>query len=125
MNICDANVLVALANDRDSQHAKAKDAIAQLDGPVQIPNGVLVETATVLWRISHDAALVSEWVVTLAEKMDIVPETTEIIQNAIQRYKTEFGQFSLVDCQVIEWAKTEGATVLTFDEEIKRELHKA
>lgn len=125
MNICDANVLVALANDKDSQHAKAKDAIRCLSGAIEIPNGVLVETANVLWRLSHDAALVAGWCTALTEKMDVVPETTELIQNAMDRYKTDFKRFSLVDCQIIEWAKTEGAHVLTFDEEIKRELSKA
>lgn len=125
MNICDASVLVALANDKDSQHEKATALLANLEGPTFVPNGVLVETVGVLWRLSHDSQFIASWCAALAKKMDILPESETLIRQSIERYQHDFDRFSLVDCQLIEWAKTEGATVLTFDEEINRELNRA
>ncbi len=124
MIIVDSSVLIGLAIRTDAQHDRAETELSEISDSIGIPNAVLVETALALWRLGHNAEFMAEWIQQIQERFEVVIEPAKLIQNSIQRYARHATRLSIVDCQLIEWAKTEGAQVLTFDEEINRELQR-
>lgn len=122
MTIVDSSVLIALAIENDTQHEKALRVIPQTVGPILIPNAVLLETTWALWDMFKDADFVGRWCSEVSRRFQIVCESPELVRKSIERYTRNADRFSLVDCQLIEWAKTEGADVLTFDQAMADEI---
>ncbi|MBI4360341.1 hypothetical protein HY572_01050 [Candidatus Micrarchaeota archaeon] len=115
-------MVIALALESDRQHQRAKALVSGLLEPVGVPNAVLVESLGVLWPLLRDSRFLSEWCNALSKRFDVVAEPAEVVQNALNRYADEHKRFSLVDCELIEWKKTTGFDVLTFDGGLEKEL---
>ncbi|GEM_PF-2666585 len=125
MTIIDSSVLIALAIKNDSQHEKAIQVLSEVADSAQVPNAVLVEAAGVLWEMLQDAEFLGQWCQQVSERFQIVCEQPEVIQHSIERYFRQADRFSLVDCQLIEWNKSLGFDVLSFDDAVNRELQRA
>jgi len=117
-------VLIALAISDDAQNQKAINALSELSEPVGIPNAVLTESARILWNLTKDSRFIASWCQDILSRFQIVCEKPDLITNALGRYAQNSDRLSLVDCEVIEWNKTSGFSVLSFDDDLNRELAK-
>ena len=122
MIILDTSVLVAILFKDDRRHAQAVNLIGKVEEPLAIPNSVLVETFGVLRRLTRDEAFVSSSIKRLAEKYTLIAESIEVIDASVNEYSEKFSKLSLIDCQLVEIHRQTGIQVLTFDEELKKEL---
>ncbi len=125
MIIVDSNVLIALALRDDAQRQRAKDAVAEISEGIGIPNAVLVETARVLWNVTKDEHFIEAWCREISVGFQLLCEQPQLVQNALGRYAENAARLSLVDCQLIEWHKTLGFDVLSFDDGVNRELNRS
>lgn len=122
MIILDSNVVIALLVPSDRHHRRAQDGLGSVREPVALAYGVLLEVGRVLRRTTRDSRFAAETVNRLADEFTLVFESEPIVRNALARYRQDHGVLSLVDCELIEWKKTAGFDVLTFDEALEKKL---
>lgn len=115
-------MLLALLVKSDAHHARAQRLFEAMEEPVAVPYAVLLEVCWVLQRATKDFAFIAESARLITERFTVVFEESELAGNAVSRYAREFDQFSLVDCELIEWKKTAGFDVVTFDQGLEERL---
>ena len=124
MIILDTSVLVALLLEKDHYHEKAVNLITHLEEQAAMPNSVLVETFGALRHFTKNDSFVATSIKRLAEEHTIIAEGLEVIQPAYIEYFQNFSRLSLIDCELVQLQKQLGIRVLTFDEELSKELEK-
>src|SRR3989338_67201 len=119
MIIVESSVLIALLMAGDALHERAKEAISKLAEPPTIPGSVLMETATALFRSTHDSDFVAKKVRELTQYGSLLSAPQEMLQDAVPPYQPPHPKLSLVDCELVQWHKA-GADILTFDQELQK-----
>jgi len=120
MIIADSNVIVARLISRDGHHAEATALLEKHPGEVFVTPSVLVEVSSVLRRNISDRAEAARLVGEVAETVGIASEAEETVKVAAALYEKRHGQLSLVDCLLACICRNRQATLLTFDEELKK-----
>ncbi len=115
-------MLLALLLENDAHHIRAQRLLETVDEPVAVPYGVLLESCWVLQRSTRNFGFVADSARHLFERFAVVFEDGLLAKNAVSRYSRRHDSLSLVDCELVEWKKTAGFDVLTFDAELEREL---
>ncbi|OGG73133.1 hypothetical protein A3A38_03330 [Candidatus Kaiserbacteria bacterium RIFCSPLOWO2_01_FULL_53_17] len=121
MYLVDSSVWIALFLDDDTQHAKAVAVMARIrDGSIQVPYGVILETATVLARKqSKEQANKFVEFVRSSPQIEIV---SPFSSRDIEIFLKEPDRLSFVDIILKEMTWREGSTLISFDQKLVSSL---
>ena len=134
MIIFDSNVWVALFNEKDSQHKKAKDLLVATKESakelVALPEHIIAETASVLVAKSGRetaelflaAAMDNAAATILLSRPELFWRTLSLFRESEYIRKTKL---SFIDTMLVALSTDWGHTVVTFDRELERVIKKS
>lgn len=115
--VLDSSVWTALFLEGDSNHYRALKEFDDLIGPVYVPYIVLAETATVLVK-KYSKAQANTFVQFVSEDARCVfMENNSTVDASYFLSINE--EISFADVAIIECARALGATLITFDKQMK------
>jgi len=117
--VLDANVVIALLDDRDALHARAEDALDQASGhELVLPASAYAEVLVGAFRAVPDR--VDEFDATLARVPVRIEPLSAAIARAAARMRASTSSLLLADALVLATASELGGSVLTADRRLSR-----
>lgn len=116
--VLDSSVWVALFLDGDTNNKKAEEIFKTIAGPIYIPYIVLAEVATVL-TYRHSKSQADNFVRFLSGDARCVIMESRSSEDSAAFLRSDT-KMSFADIAVIEYARSLGATLVTFDKQMKR-----
>jgi predicted nucleic acid-binding protein len=122
MLILDANVWIGLFNVEDSQHKKAKNIFAEINGEILIPEYILVEVLNVLTEKAskkHADKFLS--MVVAGDEIEIGFSSKDFLFRVIQQFLMHEGKkLSFIDQSLLYLSQFH--KVITFDKHLAKQL---
>ena len=121
MAVLDSSIFVAALHSEDTLHERGKTVLAEIEKPIEVPEYVAVETATVLTRVAGKAAA-NAFVRSLFDNRDILIllSSPEQFAATADRFLSSNGKLSFVDCTLLALSPTH--TIITFDKTLARAI---
>lgn len=117
----DTNVFVALFNDKDSLHEKAKKALAETARPYLVHEYVVLETATVLMaRVNKQTADVFLQGVVENTDFQLVLSTRDSFMGTIKTFLSGKSRLSFTDVALLSLSDQQ--PVVTFDDTLMKAI---
>lgn len=118
MRVADTSCLYAAYDADDVFHARAREALADMEA-IRVPSEIFSETIALLqMRLGFTAALAAGNHLRSLPHVKLEGATPAVVAQAWVDYHGAGGKLSLPDSLVVAWCKTKGATPLSFDKEI-------
>jgi predicted nucleic acid-binding protein len=123
---CDSNIWIALLNDKDSQHLKARELFARYEGtgvPFYYNNYIDIEILSVLLR-KAGYKLSTSWIHFRSTTQGLVYTHVQRSEHdaILQLYEDlKNHKLSFTDISLLYYAK-QGCRVLTFDRDLEKML---
>lgn len=122
MRIADTSCLYGAFFPEDAHFERARAALQDPE-PIVIPAEILAETVGLI-QLRHDfaAALAAGRYLRAMRHARVDGASPALLAAAWEAFEQSRGKLSLPDAIVVAWCGAEGASALTFDEEILRRV---
>ena len=125
MIIVDASVLVSFANDIDQKHEEACAVVEQIKGGQHgeplVLSEAFAETANVLGLRKINRADTIRFCHDLQVAYKITFANAQVFSKAFDIYSNSKRPLSFTDCLQLQYARTYGAKIASFDADLNRE----
>lgn len=121
--IVDTSFLYAYYNSDDTHHNEAMNKLKEFNGTLIISDYILGEMLTLfLYKKSLAAAHLFIETVYDNEAFEVIHFSPLDFQSILETFKSQKRQLSFIDASVVYLAKTMNLDVLTFDQNILKEI---
>lgn len=122
MNVVDSSVFISYFRKEEENHKKAVTLIEQLE-KIILMDFILLEVSTVLlMKESKEVARKAVDFLTNNHDIDFVRLTDEELMTTIHQFKSQKGNFSLVDISILVLKNSRKWNVYTFDKKLQKRL---